>query len=107
MANCTELHEKFAETERRMIALDLATHIGKSFLDKDGDICVYLGIGGKRDVKNVPVIIGDYQMGNTYDIDFQPVQHIYAYSYKNEWFLSSFEANPETLEYFYARQPKV
>jgi hypothetical protein len=107
MADCTQKHEKFDEIENRMQELGLLNSQGKSFLDEDNDFCIYLGTGGRRGIETVPITIGNHQVGHTYDLDFQPVQHIFAYRYKNEWYLSSFEANPRELERFYAQQPKV
>jgi hypothetical protein len=100
MGDCTQKHEKFDEIGKRMQELNLLDARGKSFLDSDSDLCIYLGEGGRRSVETVPITVGNHQIGHTYDLDFQPVQHIFAYRYKNEWYLSSFEANPRELDNF-------
>lgn len=69
--------------------------VGFLFCDEDGDLCVYLGFAGYRDldsehnlhiaVHSNPEISGTY-----YQLVFHPAQHLYANLYKKEWFLKAF-----------------
>lgn len=89
-----EKHEKFEAVEERLRGIP----VGVLFGDGDGDPCIYLGDGGKRDIKSVPLMLGDHEMGSAYELEFQPVQHVFACRYKNSWYLSSFEDNPHEID---------
>lgn len=94
MGDCTTKHEKFEEVEEQL--RDVPS--GVLFEDGDGDLCIYLGTGGKRDSRPLPLMLGDRAVGSVYELEFQPVQHVFACRYENSWLLSSFENNPHEMD---------
>jgi hypothetical protein len=58
--------------------------IGRMFLDGDGSLCVFLGIGCSRKYETVPLSIGDQAVAHIPQIQFLPPSVLYTYNYKGE-----------------------
>lgn len=74
-----------------METLKSLTHEGQKFmLDRDTP-AIYIGNGGFRDTKTVPLMAGENQIGTTEEIVFHPIEgHVICYWYKTEWHLISY-----------------
>lgn len=64
---------------------------GTQFRDPDGDKCIYLGQAPWRSTERVPVQLGETVIGHAHQIKFRGSEYVYAYLYKGEWHMSSFE----------------
>jgi hypothetical protein len=90
-----EKHPLFDAVEK---ILSSSFSIGHTFLDIDGDTCVYLGEGGTRRAENQKLMLGGTEVGTAFNLVFEPLQHCYACLYKKEWFVYSFENDVDRLE---------
>jgi len=65
--------------------------VGTTFLDEDGDLCIYLGPGGWRNSE----IVGSVNVAGSYhsivEMNMMPACHVVAYNYKGEWHLGEME----------------
>ena len=91
MADCTSIHDKFADAEA--IVKDLGLTPGMFFTDNEGNKCLYVGntSGWRSSDKYEPLILGGNTITQIPTITFHPISHIYLYQYKNEWHMTSVE----------------
>jgi hypothetical protein len=87
-------HEQYYNIEKNFGSLLVILSDNRVFTDNDGDVCIYLGVGGKRGVVYAP-LQGLERLGPMTEISFEPMQHVYACMYKGDWQLFSFEEDKD------------